>query len=209
MNAFVLARHAESEFNCIGLINADPRIPNPLTAEGRRQAERLGELLADGSLDLCATSGLPRAVGTADIALRGRSVPRLVLPDLNTPRAGDLEGGPVAAYLAFLDRHGPAAPYPGGGESQFDGLRRYLRALRLLLDRQEPRILIVSHDLPIGWLREGLAVADGRRDLLRVDFRNLQVDFAVAYPFTAEDVRRSLDVLDRELGASRERAGPA
>lgn len=200
MQAFLLARHAESEYNRSGLINADPRIACPLTAEGRRQAERLGQQLAAEPLDLCATSEAPRAIETADVALRGRSVPRLVLADLNTPRAGRLEGESVAAYLSFLDLHGPSAPNPGGGESQLEGLRRYVRAFRLLLGRPEQRVLVVSHDLPILWLREASAVADGRYDDLRVDFRDPRVDFAVPHRLTADDVRRSLRVLDRELG---------
>ena len=79
MDRVVLARHGESERSVAGLTNGDPRIACALTAEGREEARRLGLELANEPIDLCVTSEFERARETADIALAGRDVPRLVL----------------------------------------------------------------------------------------------------------------------------------
>src|SRR5438045_147042 len=46
----------------------------PLNAEGRRQAEAVGRLLADVPLDRVITSGLPRSVETARRVIAPRSL---------------------------------------------------------------------------------------------------------------------------------------
>jgi len=100
MEQAFLTRHAESESSTRGLTNGDPRTAVPLTAEGREQARRLGDLLADTELDLCVTSEFERTQETADLALAGRDVARIVLPGLNDIRFGQFEGGPLREYRA-------------------------------------------------------------------------------------------------------------
>ncbi|TMM19798.1 MAG: histidine phosphatase family protein [Actinobacteria bacterium] len=126
MEQAFLARHAESESSTRGLTNGDPRTAVPLTAEGREQARRLGDLLADTELDLCVTSEFERTQETADLALAGRDVPRIVLPGLNDIRFGQFEGGPLREYRAWARAHGPSAEAPGGGESRVETVRRYV-----------------------------------------------------------------------------------
>ena len=69
MERAILARHGESELSCRGLTNGDPRVACPLTARGREEAGRLGELLATEPIDLCVTSEFERTRETADLAL--------------------------------------------------------------------------------------------------------------------------------------------
>ncbi len=171
----LLVRHGESEYNRRGLINAEPNDVSPLTAAGRQQAAVLARVLAPESIDLCVTSELRRAIETASILLAGRTVRRVVLPELNDPRAGSLEGGPKADYVRWLGAHGRYAPNPGGGESQIDALRRYLAAYRWMLSRPERTILVVAHGLPLAWAQAALG---DRSDRPEVDFDEPGIDFA-------------------------------
>jgi broad specificity phosphatase PhoE len=195
----LLTRHAESEFNASGRVNADPRIPCALTDRGEGQAAALHELLAGEPIDLCVTSEHQRALQTADIALAGRGIPRLVVSDLNEPLAGALEGGTASAYDERLTREGPSSPNPGG-ESQLDALRRYVHAYRTLARRDESTILIVAHSLPIGWLRSAAAAINGSDDALGVDFAKPGIDFAGAPDrYSSRGLARAVAVLERYL----------
>ena len=93
MKTAILARHAESEFSVRGAMNGDPGLAGALTEEGVGQATLLGEALRDDPIDLCVTTEFERTKQTADLALEGRDVPRLVVPELNDIRVGDFEGG--------------------------------------------------------------------------------------------------------------------
>src|SRR5262249_4723338 len=98
MERVVLARHAESVFNARGTVNGDPRVPGSLTPTGVEQARALGIVLAQTPLDLCVTTEFERVIQTADGALNGRDVPRIVMPGLGDPRLGPFEGAPLVDY---------------------------------------------------------------------------------------------------------------
>jgi broad specificity phosphatase PhoE len=159
MDEVILARHGESELSVVGTVNGDPAVACALTATGREQARRLGELLADTELDLCVTSEFQRTRETADLALAGRDVPRLVLPELNDVRFGSFEGGTLADYRKWASTNDPAVEAPGGGESRASTVRRYTEAYRKILARPERTILVVTHGLPIRYL---LIALDGQ-----------------------------------------------
>src|SRR5205807_7042534 len=112
----IVARHGESEYSAVGRVNGDPAVPCPLTDQGRDEARAFGRTLDGVPIDLCVTSEFRRTKETADLALEGRDVVRLVLPDLNDLAAGDFEGEPLGDLRAWLRRHGPLAELPGGGE---------------------------------------------------------------------------------------------
>src|SRR5919199_2166695 len=143
----ILARHGESELSAAGLVSGDPAEPRGLTEIGRDQARRLGELLAQEPIDLCVTSEFVRARETADLALAGRDVPRLVVPELNDVRFGEFEGRPFAEYRAWAGARDPTEA-PPGGESRAEVAARYVRGFRLVLARPERLILVVAHGLP-------------------------------------------------------------
>ena len=155
----ILARHAESELSVQRLVGGVPSSPVRLTEAGRAQAVQLGRLLAGDEIELCVTSEFPRTAETADVALGGRTVPRLALAELNDPRYGPFEGGPLAAYRDWA-RGATSTDEPGGGgESRVALVRRYVRGYRQVLARPERVVLIVGHSLPLAYLLEAL---DGR-----------------------------------------------
>jgi broad specificity phosphatase PhoE len=74
----ILARHGESALSVVGRTNGDPATACALTDTGRKEARRLGELLASSRVDLCVVSEFQRARETADIAIAGRHDPSIV-----------------------------------------------------------------------------------------------------------------------------------
>jgi 2,3-bisphosphoglycerate-dependent phosphoglycerate mutase len=190
MERIVLARHGESEYSVRGAANGDPLVAVALTEVGREQARRLGDLLADEPLDLCATSEFGRARETADIALAGRDVPRLVLPALNDIRLGDYEGCQLDDYRTWARGNGPEVEPPGGGESRVACVLRYLGAFETLRARPERTILVVAHGLPVRYL------LNANEGLGPVPFLE-QVPYAEPFPVTAAEFDAAVDLLER------------
>lgn len=157
MERLLLARHAESESGVHGAVNGDLRFPSRLTEAGREQARALARSLAVEEIDLCATSEFPRTIETAELALEGRAVPRLVLPDLNEIGFGAFESGSLAEYRLWAVAHGSGEDGPGGAESRAGAARRFARAFRALLAREERSLLVVTHALAIRYLLSGPA----------------------------------------------------
>jgi probable phosphoglycerate mutase len=185
----ILARHGESEYSVAGRLNGDLEVDVRLTAGGLRQARRLGRALAGEPLDLCVTSEFLRARETADEALGGRRVPRLVLPELNDPRYGRFEGAALADYRSWASASPSSAVPEPGGESRLEIVERYARGFRILLERLEETILAVCHSLPV-------AYALGAREELSPGARTPLADYAVPYPFTAEELCAATRLLE-------------
>ena len=168
--ALILARHGESEASYRGVLNGVPEAGVGLTREGEAQARQLGELLRTGSggdrTDAgardgarAATRGIPPlVVATAfprtqqTAALAAGRAPDLLLPGLNDPRFGAWEGRPLEEYRSWALTAPPAEPCPGGGESRTEVAARVAAAVRELLARPEPVILVVAHSLPLRYL---------------------------------------------------------
>src|SRR4029077_16088616 len=153
----ILARHGESEYSARGPCNGDIAPAGPLTDRGRREARRLGDDLRGEPLELCVTSEFQRARETADIALQGRAVPRLVVPELNDPLVGPYEGAGIGEYRGWAAVTDSSAIPEPGGESRLALVERYSRAFRLRLARPEKGILAVCHSLPIAYALEARA----------------------------------------------------
>ncbi len=189
MERVVLTRHGESELSVRGLTNGDPSYACGLTTEGRAQARRLGKLLAGTELDLCVTSEFERTQDTADRALAGREVRRLVLPGLNDIGFGEFERAPLRDYRAWARAHGPKDPAPGGGESRVETVRRYVQSYRTILERPEPSILVVAHGLTV---RYALDAAAGRPPAPAVE----QIPYAEPLPLEAAALAAAVELLD-------------
>lgn len=176
MRIFLLARHGESLFNVAGVINGDPTLDRGLSGAGRAAARALGEQIAAVDIDLLVTSRFPRAQETAAIALGDRKVPHIVMTDLDDVRIGELEGKTLADYRSWKHAHARTEPFPGG-ESLNEAAARYAGAYRALLERPEPVIFTVCHEIPV---RYAVNAAAGSPDLDRPvhDIRN-----AVPYIF--------------------------
>lgn len=106
-------------------------------------------------IDLCVTSAFERTSETADLALAGRLIPRLVVAELNDHPAGKFEGSPIAEYLVWAHASPSAELIPGASESRLDAVRRFARGYRLVLGRPEPTILAILHSLPVSYLVSG------------------------------------------------------
>lgn len=194
METAILVRHGESEYSVDRRLNGDTAIDVGLTRRGEEEARRLGAELAGDRIDLCVTSQFRRTIQTADLALAGRAVPRLVLPQLNDPRYGRFEGATLEQYRAWADSAPSHSTPSEDGESRVDIVGRYAGALRLLLARDEPVILVVTHSLPLAYL---LATRDGEPPGPRVRL----VPHAAVCRFDADEIQRAAQVLEAWLAA--------
>jgi len=189
METILLARHGESEFSIVGRTNGDPAVACGLTEAGREQALRHGRLLADEPIDLCVTTEFQRARETADLALAGRDVPRLVLPELNDIRFGEYEGRELTEYRKWAHAHGPDEQVPGGGDSRAETVARYVRGYRTILERLETTALVVAHGLPVRYV---LDVLEGRDPAAKIE----QVPYAEPFRVSARELAQAIDRLD-------------
>ena len=151
MKTAILVRHAESAFSARSAVSSDPAIACPLTSRGEEQARALAAALADEPIGVCVVTEFERTRRTAELALAGREVPIVVVPELNDPRAGRFEGGPLDDFRAWAWAHGSADEPPGGGESRVVVALRLARGYRRVLERPEPTVLVVGHALPMAY----------------------------------------------------------
>lgn len=184
----ILARHGESEFSVRGVMNGDPGLAGPLTAEGVTQARMLGEALHETPIDLCVVTEFERTRQTADVALAGRDVPRLVVPELNDIHVGEFEGGLLETYRAWARDRSPVE-IPAGGESRAGVAERFARGFRRVLDRPEETVLIVAHGLPIRYV---LLAIEGTEPRPVVE----SVDYATPYRLSRSDLQHAVERLE-------------
>jgi len=182
----VVARHGESEYSLKELVNGDPAVACPLTPAGRDQARALGALLGD--VDLVAITEFERVRETAELALAGRDVPWLVVPELNDPHYGTFEGGGLDVYREWVWGRGPLEA-PTGGEHRGQLAARFAAGFRRLLERPQKTILLVSHSLPVRYV---LDASEGLSPCAKVDL----VEYAVPHPLTRDQLARAVDVLE-------------
>ena len=134
------------------------------------------------------TSEFERAQETADLALAGRDVPRLVLADLNDIRFGEFEGRPLTEYRAWAHAHGPEDVVPGG-DSRAQTVARYVRAYRTILARPEETVLVVAHGLPVRYVLDAL---EGRNPAAAV----AQVPYAEPFRLSAQELETAVRRLE-------------
>jgi broad specificity phosphatase PhoE len=122
---------------------------------------------------------------TADLALMVArlTLPRLVVQELDDITVGRFEGRPIEEFRAWLRRHGPTVPVPGGGESRAQVAARYARGFERLSGRPEPVILCVIHGLPIAY-----ALAGARGQPLPLSLAVSHVAYAWPYRISAVEL---------------------
>jgi 2,3-bisphosphoglycerate-dependent phosphoglycerate mutase len=170
-------------------VNGDPGADRGLTEAGREQAAALGVLIRDDPVDLCVLTEFARTHETADIALAGRDVPRIVVPELNDIRFGLFEGGAFTEYVRWAHDHGPTEDAPGGGESRVDAARRFVAGYRNVLERPEGTVLVVGHGLPIRYVLGALIDLD---PVAKVD----PVEHAEPFRMSAGQLERAVEGLE-------------
>jgi broad specificity phosphatase PhoE len=183
----VLVRHAIAASNRDGV--ASCVVPGEgLTPEGVEQARALFEQLAETAISLAATTELARTQETLVLALDGRDVPIVVVPELNEIRFGSFDGGPLETYRAWAAHRSPTERAPGG-ESRADAAERYARGLRVLLSRDESTVLLVGHAL---MLRYALDAASGLVPAARM----APVEHASPYRLDRTEVQSAAELLE-------------
>jgi probable phosphoglycerate mutase len=193
MRLFVLVRHGQSELNVQKRVNGDPSVDVALTEQGRTEADRLGDEIANIPFERCVHTRFGRTLETAKLALRGRDVPLAVEPLLDDVDVGELEGKTIDDYREWKKRHTHADAFPGG-ESLDDTARRYARAWRKLLTEGAGNVLVVCHEIPV---RYAVNAAAGSPDL---DHPLHDVRNATPYLFDADALERAAAQIERLLG---------
>ena len=130
-----------------------------------------------------------RTQETLEIALDGRDVPRLDVPELDEIRYGSFDGGLLDDYRAWARSEPPTVRAPGGGESRADVAARYSRGLRVVLERPERVVLLVGHALALRY------VLDAARGLVPAPLIT-PVEHATAYEVSADEARAAADLLE-------------
>ncbi len=187
MNRLLLVRHAHARSNADDRISSTPP-GEGLSDLGVEEALALRETLAYEPIGLGVSTRLARAQETLELALGGRDVPRLVLPELDEIGFGSFEGGALADYRTWAWSNEPDALCPGGGESRVAVAERLAAALDVLLARPEEAVLAVSHALPIRYV---LDAADGLFPAARI----AHVPHATPLALDAEAVERAAETL--------------
>jgi alpha-ribazole phosphatase len=188
VKTLLLARHGLAGSNRDDV--ASCAIPGEgLTPEGVEQARALGALLGETQLALAVATELSRTQETLLLALEGRDVPTVLVPELNEIDFGSFDGGALETYRAWAAAHSPSVRAPGGGESRADAAARFARGLRVLLAREEDAILLVGHALALRY------VVDAAAGLVPAA-RMTPVPHAQPFELAREDVVRAAELLE-------------
>jgi len=196
VDTLLLARHAFAVSNSEGGTASCTPPGEGLTAEGVEQGRRLAEALADVHIDLGVSTEMRRTRETLELALHGRAIPRIVVPELNEIHFGRYDGGPLDDYRGWAWSEPPDVRAPGDGESRADGAARYARGLRILLGRPEPVVLAVGHALSIRYVVDA---GDGLVPAARM----APVPHAQPFTFSADEVERAVSLLEAWSAAPR------
>lgn len=140
----ILARHGRTNYNDLGLCNADPAVDVHLTSQGIEQAKQLAQELKDVPIERIFVSELKRTQQTAAIVNEFHSVPVEVSPLLNEHRSG-FEGQPTTLLLQALETaDNKWTAHFNGGESIEDVKQRVATFARQLKAKPYQTVLIVT-----------------------------------------------------------------
>lgn len=140
-----VARHAETNYNVLGLCNDSPDVDVHLTPKGIEQAELLAKTLKTASLELIITSDFLRTKETARIVNQYHGVPTTADSRINDILTG-FEGKPANDFRKA--RQGAEDKWTvrlSGGESFEDEKLRVNAFLKDLKQRKEKCVLIATH----------------------------------------------------------------
>ena len=196
METLLLTRHALAASNRDGGTASCTPPGEGLTAEGVEQGRSLAQELAGERIDLGVSTELRRTRETLELALAGREIPRIVVPELNEIHFGRFDGGPLDDYRGWAWAEPPDLRAPGRGESRADGAARFARGLRVLLARPEPVVLAVGHALAIRY------VVDAVEGLVPAA-RMTPVAHATPHRLSADDLDRAGSLLEAWSAAPR------
>lgn len=140
-----VARHAETNYNLLGLCNDSPDVNVYLTNKGIEQGKILAMTLKSMDFDLIITSAFPRTKETAKILNKYHNVPTIADSRLNDVLTG-FEGKPVKDFRAARQNaENQWTVRLNGGESFEDEKARVRSFLNDLQKRSEKCVLVVTH----------------------------------------------------------------
>ena len=190
MKELFIARHALAGSNESGL--ASHAAPGEgLTREGVEQARGLGRLLEHEEIALGVATDLRRTQETLELALAGRDVPTIVVPELNEIHFGSFDAGLLSAYRKWAGSETPTAPAPGGGESRAEAAARFARGLRVVLGRTEESALVIGHALGVRY------VLDAAHGLVPASLMMTPVQHATPHRLTADEAEAAAELLEQ------------
>ena len=147
-----------------------------ISDEGRRQAERLGERLADDKVAAVYCSPLRRCVDTAGFVARPHDLTPIVCDGLREIAHGRWEGlRRNEVETQFADEYAaweedPFTYAPEGGESGLNVLARALPVIReIVVNHEDKNVLVVSHKATLRLIISSLLGFDARGYRDRLD----------------------------------------
>lgn len=140
-----IARHAETNYNVLGLCNDSPDVDVYLTDRGREQGKILAATLKSADFELIITSDFPRTKETARILNEHHNAPTISDSRINDLLTG-FEGKPVKDFRdARRNATNRWTVRLNGGESFEDEKARVKQFLNDLQERPEKCVLVVTH----------------------------------------------------------------
>lgn len=225
-NRYFVMRHGESEHNLKAIATKDNEtFPSSLTETGRSQAKAGAETLKDAGITRIVVSPLTRTCETAAIVTQTLGLDAGIISQDERLREfdfGDLNGKPIADFIAYRDTHGYAEKIPGGesyqdvknrfGEFMYELERTYSNESILIVthgagfeaasavaahaDAPKSRLL-VGHTLPQYAAPKELEFAAlPHNDNYELDLHRPYIDDVVLVSDTGTELRRVKEVID-------------
>ncbi|MEM0911894.1 MAG: histidine phosphatase family protein, partial [Pseudomonadota bacterium] len=138
----LLARHGHTNFNELGLCNADPKVEVFLTKKGIEQAESLKGCLEKYSIQKVYVSDLPRTSETARYCVPNHD--SIIQDDRLSDIKTGFENRPVQDFLDFIKAN-PLSIKTPGGESFYDVKARVHSFIDTLVQSGDDCVLIITH----------------------------------------------------------------
>lgn len=169
---FYIFRHGETDYNKEKRWQGSG-IDAELNENGKKQAEQLIEKLADKNVQIIYSSGLRRAIKTAEIVAAELGVETKIITDLHEGNLGQAEGMlKIEAAQNFseifqlwydenVDYWDITFP---GGETKRQIFERMYKVMESLLHTKESVIGIASHGAAIRYLLLGLGYRTGKME---------------------------------------------
>lgn len=180
-NNYFLLRHGQTIYQTEKTDILYPSPENPpisLTEEGKKQIEKVAEVLKDKKIDLIFASTFFRTKQTAEIVSKELGIEVIFDKRLIDLNLGKFHGGPEKDYQDFfLNRSEKFTKRPPGGENWNDVKERLIDFLEDIEGKYENKnILIVGHGDPL-WLLAGLIKGlEKNEDFLEEKYKGIYPD---------------------------------
>ena len=139
-----VVRHGQTNYNVVGLHNADPTVDVFLTKVGISEAKQLAEQFKNEPFDAIFVSELPRTKQTADYINQFHDLPIIVDKRLNDINSG-CDGQKAAGFRAERDASPDSFTYRREGfESSEDVYNRTADFLRDIKKKGHKNVLVVT-----------------------------------------------------------------